>query len=278
MSESTNPEPTTPEPTRPGPGASAPDDSARSASSDDARATDPKRGSDEPELATTFAAQLAGAAEKAGLGQIARDETLSSGDILKALGGIRGLAEAILPGLVFLIVYTFAQDLVLALVTSVGLAAVFTVIRLATRTPVTQAFAGLIAVAASAALALWTGRGQDNFVLGLITNAAYVIALLTSLLVKWPLLGLAVGFLMGDGLAWKTDKRKYRAMVLITVCWLALFGLRLVVQLPLFFAGNVEALGVTKLLMGVPLYAILLVVSWLIVRTVYPKTDTAAAR
>ena len=107
---------------------------------------------------------------------------------------------------------------------------------------------------------------------------AYVVALLISLLVKWPLLGLAVGFLMGDGLAWRTDKRKYRAMVLITVCWLGLFALRLVVQLPLFFAGNVEALGVTKLLMGVPLYAILLVVSWLIVRTVYPKADTAAAR
>lgn len=256
-----------------------PADSAPRDATPTAGTGDPKGSrADEPELATTFAAQLAGAAEKAGLGQIARDETLSSGDILKALGGIRGLAEAILPGLVFLIVYTFAKDLVLALVASVGLAAVFTIIRLATRTPVTQAFAGLIAVAASAALALWTGRGQDNFVLGLITNAAYVVALLTSLLVKWPLLGLAVGFLMGDGLAWKTDKRKYRAMVLITVCWLALFALRLIVQLPLFFAGNVEALGVTKLLMGVPLYAILLVVSWLIVRTVYPKVDTAKAR
>jgi hypothetical protein len=264
------------DPTVPGPDDLASGDSAATRGA--RRGVDPKSDGTEPELAATFAAQLAGAAEKAGLGQIARDETLSSRDILKALGGIRGLAEAILPGLVFLIVYTFAADLVLALVTSVGLAAVFTIIRLATRTPVTQAFAGLIAVAASAALALWTGRGQDNFVLGLITNAAYVVALLTSLLVKWPLLGLAVGFLMGDGLAWRTDKRKYRAMVLITVCWLALFGLRLLVQLPLFFAGNVEALGVTKLLMGVPLYAILLVVSWLIVRTVYPKVDTAAAR
>ncbi|MET0974661.1 MAG: DUF3159 domain-containing protein [Leifsonia sp.] len=231
----------------------------------------------DPEIAATFGAQLAGAAEKAGLGQIARDENLSSRDILQALGGIRGLAEAILPGLVFLVTYTFTTDLVLSLALSVGLAVIFSAIRLATRTPVTQAFAGLVAVGASAVLALVTGRGEDNFVLGLITNAVYVVALLVSLLVRWPLLGLAIGFLMGDGLAWKQDRRKYRAMVLITVCWLALFALRLIVQLPLYYAGNVEGLGLTKLLMGVPLYAILLIVSWLIVRTVYPKAEHAAA-
>jgi hypothetical protein len=88
---------------------------------------------------------------------------------------------------------------------------------------------------------------------------------------------LAVGFLMGDGVAWRTDARKYRAMVLITWCWLGLFALRLIVQLPLYYAGNVEGLGLTKLLMGVPLYAILLVVSWLIVRTAYPKKEHVTA-
>ena len=35
-------------------------------------------------------------------------------------------------------------------------------------------------MAAAAALALWTGRGQDNFVPGLITNAAYGTAFLVS--------------------------------------------------------------------------------------------------
>jgi hypothetical protein len=234
----------------------------------------------EPVVAATFASQLAGAAEKAGLGRIARDESLSAKDMLAALGGIRGLAEAVLPGLAFLIVYTITVDprsenvglvdLVPALVASVGLAAVFTIIRLVTRTPPTQAFAGLIAAGASAALVLITGRGEDNFVLGLITNLAYGAALLVSILVRWPLLGLAVGFLMGDGLAWKHDRRKYRTLTLVTWCWFALFALRLAVQAPLYFAGNIEWLGITKLLMGVPLYAILLVVSWLLVRTVYP--------
>ena len=178
-----------------------------------------------------------------------------------------------MPGVVFLLVYTFTRELVWALVASLGLAVVFTVVRLAARSQPTQAIAGLIGVAASAALALWTGRAEDNYVLGFYTNAAYGTAMLVSLLVGWPLIGLVVGFLMGDGTAWKRDRRKYRAMQLLTLIWLGLFVARLAVQLPFYFAGNVEALGATRLLMGVPLYALALVFSWLLVRAVYPAAE-----
>ncbi|MBT2499833.1 DUF3159 domain-containing protein [Agromyces sp. ISL-38] len=217
-----------------------------------------------------FGRQLAAAAERSGLG-LARGETLTGRDLLGALGGLRGLAEAILPGLVFLVVYTFTRELVPSLAASLGLAVVFTIVRLARRSSPTQAIAGLIGVAASAALALWTGRAEDNYVLGFYTNAAYGLALLISLLVGWPLLGLIVGFLMGDGTAWRSDRRKLRAMQLLTLIWLGLFVARLVVQVPFYFAGNVEALGATRLLMGVPLYALVLVFSWLVVRVVYPS-------
>jgi hypothetical protein len=188
---------------------------------------------------------------------------------------VRGLAEAILPGLVFLVVYTFTRELVWALAASVGLAIVFTVARLATRSRPTQAIAGLVGVAASAALALWTGRAEDNYVIGFYTNAVYAIGILVSLLVRWPIVGLVVGFLMGDGTAWRHRKRTYRAMQFLTLVWLGLFVARLVVQLPFYFAGNVEALGATRLLMGVPLYALLLVFSWLVVRVVYPAKRSA---
>lgn len=218
-----------------------------------------------------FGRQVAAAAERSGLG-LARGETLTGRDLLGALGGVRGLAEAILPGLVFLVVYTFTRELVPSLAASLGLAVAFTIVRLARRSSPTQAIAGLIGVAASAALALWTGRAEDNYVLGFYTNAAYGLALLISLLVGWPLLGLIVGFLMGDGIAWRSDRRKLRAMQLLTLIWLGLFVARLVVQVPFYFAGNVEALGAMRLLMGVPLYALVLVFSWLVVRVVYPSS------
>jgi hypothetical protein len=222
-----------------------------------------------------FGRQFAAAAQRSGLGGLARDETLTARDLLGALGGVRGLAEAILPGLVFLVVYTVTQELVPALVASLGLAVLFTIVRLVRRSGPTQAIAGLIGVGASAALALWTGRAEDNYVLGFYTNAAYGLALLVSLLVGWPLIGLLVGFLMGDGTAWRAEQRKLRAMQFLTIVWLGLFVARLAVQLPFYFAGNVEALGATRLLMGVPLYALVLVFSWLVVRAVYPSPTRA---
>lgn len=224
------------------------------------------------ELSQSFAA----AAERSGLGRIAREETLTPSDLIGALGGVRGLAEAIVPGLVFLVTYTFTRELVWALVASVGLAVVFTVVRLVARSQPSQAIAGLIGVAASAALALWTGRAEDNYLIGFYTNAAYATGLLISMLVRWPAVGLIVGFLMGDGTEWRRRKRTYRAMQFLTLVWLGMFVARLLVQVPFYFAGNVEALGATRLLMGLPLYALLLVFSWLVVRAVYPSKQAAA--
>ncbi len=235
--------------------------------------------------ASEFSRQFAAAAEKSGLGALARDEKLSGRDLLVAVGGVRGILEALLPGLVFLVVYSSltsfgGQDpqaaLIPALAASVGLAVVFTVVRIATKGQPTQAIAGLIGVLASAALALWTGDARDNYVLGFFTNAAYALALIISLLVRWPAVGLIVGFLMGDGVAWKQDRRKYRAMQFLTLVWIGLFVGRLVVQVPLYLVDNVEALGATRLLMGVPLYALVLVFSWLVVRAVYPSSSRSA--
>ncbi|MEO6826093.1 MAG: DUF3159 domain-containing protein [Microbacteriaceae bacterium] len=221
-------------------------------------------------VARTLGQGLAAAAKRSGLGAVADGHAPSSRNLLLAMGGVRGLAETILPSLVFLVVYTFTKDVPWAIGTSVLAAVIFTVLRLIARTPVTQAVAGLLGVGASAVLALLTGRGEDNFVLGLLTNGAYGAVLLVSILVGWPLLGLAIGYLMNDGLNWRKDKPKFRAMQLLTALWVAMFVARLAVQLPLYYGHNVEGLAIAKLAMGLPLYVPLLLVSWLIVRSVYP--------
>ncbi|THG33575.1 DUF3159 domain-containing protein [Naasia lichenicola] len=217
-----------------------------------------------------LADSLAEAARRAGFAQAVSGERVTGGAVLGAIGGVRGILEAVLPGFVFLLLFTLTPSLPLALGVSVGVAAVFSIIRIIQKGPFTQAIGGLVAVAASAALALVTGRAENNFILGLITNVAYGVALLISVLVRWPLIGLAVGFLLGEGTAWRADRRKFRAMQGLTLVWVAMFAARLAVQVPLYLAGNLELLATFKLVMGLPLYAPLLVLSWLIVRAVFP--------
>lgn len=212
---------------------------------------------------------LGGAAARAGLDPSA--EATTGHVVWRAMGGWRGIAESVLPGLVFVVLFTVTgQNLPISLGGSVGLAVVFTVIRLIQRSPVAAAFGGLVATGVAAALALLTGRGEDNFVPGLITNAVYGSAFLVSALIGWSLIGLATGFLMNEGVAWRADKRKRRVFFWLAIAWAALFFARLAVQLPLYLAGEVATLGTLKLVMGLPLFAPLVAVTWLAVRAVYP--------
>ena len=213
---------------------------------------------------------LGTAARRAGLDPA---ESASTHKVVwSAMGGWRGILESVLPSLAFVVLFTIApKPLILSLGVSVGLAAVFTIIRLLQKSPPSAALGGLLAAVAAAALALWTGRGADNFVPGLITNAAYGTVILVSALIGWSLIGLAVGFLMGEGTTWRQDRRKRRAYFWLGIAWAALFFARLAVQLPLYLSGDVTALGTLKLIMGLPLFAPLIAVTWLVVRALHPR-------
>ena len=65
-------------------------------------------------------------------------------------------------------------------------------------------------------------------------------------------------------------------LTLVTWLWAGFFALRLGVQVPLYFANLPEWQAVSKLVMGVPLYAVMLWVSWLMVRAVYRRAGNVA--
>ncbi len=225
---------------------------------------------DDPNL-KPLGESLTAAARKSGFGAVEPGETPSAGALLEAMGGVRGLVESILPGLAFLVIYTISKDLTLSVVVPIVIAVGFVIVRAVTRTPWTSALAGVIGLALSAGLALITGRAEDNFVLGFILNGVFLLALLVSLAVRWPLIGVIVSLIRSEGGAWRGDRAKFRVALIATILWCGLFALRLGVELPLYFAGNAEALATLKLILGVPLYAGMLWVTWLLVRTVYAR-------
>lgn len=203
-------------------------------------------------------------------------EAVSARGVLDAIGGVRGVAESLLPGLLFLVTFVLTQDARLSVIAPAVLAIGSTVWRLARRQPVTAALAGLLGVGICVVTTLVTGKGQDYFLPGFWINGAWSIALLGSLLVGWPLIGFIVGALRGDVTGWRKDRVVRRAAALCTACWLVLFLARLAVQLPLYFAGEVGALGIARLVMGVPLYGMLVIFTWLVLRSAIAKQETPA--
>lgn len=229
----------------------------------------------EAEEIETVEDRLSAMAGRAGISSLMQNEALSGSELLKILGGVRGLVETLLPGIMFVAVYAGTQKLALSLGASLGLSVIFVSIRVLQKSQARSATAGLIAAAASAAVALLTGNAENNYLISLIINAVYGAGLLLSILIGWPIIGVFVGFLMGDGVAWRKNKRRFSAMVWLTLMWVGLFALRLAVELPLYFAGEVVLLGVTRLVLGTPLYAVFIVFTWLVTRAVYPRAETA---
>lgn len=187
-------------------------------------------------------------------------------DVLHAVGGWRGLAETVLPGVVFLSVLLLGSALGAALAASLGTAAAFTVLRLAQRQSLVQAVSGFVGVGVCALVARSSGEALDYYVPGFWINAASLVGLSVSLLVGWPLLGVFYGYIRGEGTEWREVPVRRRAYRVATGMLMAMFAARLLVQVPLYLAENLTGLGVARLVMGVPLYALTLWLAWLVSR------------
>lgn len=201
-----------------------------------------------------------------GLGAVVPGQAPTIDALFGAIGGVRGIVESLTPGFVFLVVFTITGDLVPSVVAPVAVAVAALLVRLVQRLPVLPAVSGGIGIALSAGLALWTGRAADNFVGGFIINAVSLSVFAISLLIRKPLVGVIAGVL-APKTAWLTDAVPRRAVTIASVLWVGFFALRLGVQLPLYFANLTSALAATKLIMGLPLYASMLWVTWMLLRS-----------
>lgn len=193
----------------------------------------------------------------------------------KAMGGLLGVVETLLPGILFVLILGLTRNPWLSIWVSVGISVAFALYRIVRKQPVTQALVGLLGVVASALLATFSNRPEDNFVVGLITNAVYGGVFLVSVLIGWPVVGIAVGLFKGEGTSWRKNKHHFRVFQAVTLVWVAMFALRIIVEYPLYLQGNVEALSLAKLLLGLPLYVPVLAITWLVIRSLYREKTPA---
>ena len=200
--------------------------------------------------------------------ETAADVRAESALLEKAIGGWRGIIDSGLPTLVFVVTYLVtSSNLSIAVFTALGAGLLVVAYRLIRRQPLRQVLSGFVGVAISAAFAKFTGRAENYFIPGFLQNLAYGTAFLISILIRWPLLGVGMGFLSGQRTAWRHDARLRHVYSAASWIWVALFFGRLVVQVPLYLANDIAVLGVLKVVMGIPLY---IAAAWFTYRILAP--------
>jgi hypothetical protein len=222
--------------------------------------------------------------------------------VLESLGGWRGMLDATVPTVAFLVGNSIA-GLRAGIWAALGAALLLFVLRLARRESVQQAVSGLFAVGIAVVIAAASGEARGFFVLGIVRNAAIGVVLLASIVVRRPLVGVVAEFLAPSHLGgmagmslrglghrsaaaapgvletagtddepaperpWRDDPRMLRAYSWLTVFWAGVFLLRFLVQGPLYQADEVGWLATASLVLGLPLTAVAAAVTvWVIAR------------
>jgi len=197
-------------------------------------------------------------------------------DLTQALGGRRGVFDSGVPGALFVIAYTVGsyrwpdQALTTALWVALGSTGALAVVRIARHESLQQTAVGVLGVALGAVLAARSGNAANFYLPGLFVQLGYTVVYLTSILVGWPIIGVVVGPLLGENLSWRDDPVRRAMYVKATWIWVAMFVLKLAVQVPLYLAGATIALGVARIVMGLPLFAVVVWATYRLVRTAPP--------
>ncbi|PZG10914.1 DUF3159 domain-containing protein [Nonomuraea aridisoli] len=177
--------------------------------------------------------------------------------LAKAFGGVRGIIEAAVPTIAFTLSWIVTEDLKTSLIISVSLSVVLLLVRVLQRSTPQFVINSLIGIAIGAFFASRTGDAKDYFLPGILYNAGYMVAMLLSIVTRWPVVGFLIGSVTGDPTAWHKDPGVVRLCTRLT--WLLMLpcAVRVAVQGPVYLFGGgdeaVAALGFAKIVMGWPL-------------------------
>jgi hypothetical protein len=189
------------------------------------------------------------------------------------LGGRRGALDATIPPAAFVIGWLLSGSSVawgagVALACGVTIA----VLRLVRGHKITAVLASVALVAAAALLAIYTGRAQDFFLIQVLINIASGLAWAVSILIRWPLLGVVVGILLGQKTRWRRDPDLLRAYSRASWVWvLGQYTLRVLVFGLLWWTGWVVALAVARIALSWPLVAATVAASAVVLRRTLPE-------
>ncbi|MEV0202860.1 DUF3159 domain-containing protein [Nonomuraea sp. NPDC050691] len=221
---------------------------------------------------------------KAEAGDTAHDtvEAAVRAQLAKAFGGVRGIIEAAVPTAAFTLAWITTDELKLSLIISVSLSVVLLLVRVLQRSTPQFVINSLIGIAIGAFFASRTGDAKDYFLPGILWNGAYAVAMLMSVVARWPVVGFLIGSVTGDPTGWRKDPGVVRLCSRLT--WLLMIPcvVRVAVQLPVYLFGGgdeaVAALGVAKIAMGWPLQiAALAAMVWMLGRGRTPLNPVAPA-
>ncbi|MGG8408866.1 DUF3159 domain-containing protein [Streptomyces sp. 12297] len=211
-------------------------------------------------------------------GQSPQDvKAVTQAALFDAFGGIRGTVETMLPGLLFVMIYTFNKDVRMSAIAAGGVAVALVAVRLLRKDTVKHAFSGVFGVGVGIAFALFTGSAKGFYLPGMIYGAGLGVAFTLSALVGFPLLGVVLGPVFRENLSWRTrNPGRKKAYTKASLAWGLIFLAKYAILFPLYFWGDETQLGWLLVALKLPPMVLAVYFTWVFLAKAPPPIDVIA--
>lgn len=183
--------------------------------------------------------------------------------LFEAFGGLRGMVETVLPGLLFVTIFTINKDLHWSAIAALAVSLALVVVRLVTRDTVKHAFSGVFGVAFGVVFAMMTGNAKDFYLPGMLYTLGLALAYIVTTLAGVPLIGLILGPVFKENLSWRTrNPGRKKAYAKASWAWGLILLAKCAILFPLYWWANTAQLGWVLVALKIPPFLLAVWLTW----------------
>ncbi|MHC3473101.1 DUF3159 domain-containing protein [Streptomyces sp. 7R007] len=183
--------------------------------------------------------------------------------LFEAFGGVRGMVETVLPGLLFVTIFTINKNLHWSAIAALVVSLVLVVVRLAMRDTVKHAFSGVFGVVFGVFFAMFTGNAKNFYLPGMLYTLGLAVAYIVTTLAGVPLMGLILGPVFKENLSWRTrNPGRKKAYAKASWAWGLILLAKCAILFPLYWWANTAQLGWVLVALKIPPFLLAVWLTW----------------
>ncbi|KMS88726.1 MULTISPECIES: DUF3159 domain-containing protein [Streptomyces] len=183
--------------------------------------------------------------------------------LFEAFGGVRGMVETVLPGLLFVAIFTVNKNLHMAAIAALALSLILVVVRLAMKDTVKHAFSGVFGVAFGVVFAMFTGNAKNFYLPGMLYTLGMALAYIVTTLAGVPLMGLILGPIFKENLSWRTrNPGRKKAYTKASWAWGLILLAKCAILFPLYWWADTTQLGWVLVILKIPPFLLAVWLTW----------------
>lgn len=183
--------------------------------------------------------------------------------LFEAFGGVRGMVETVLPGLLFVTIYTINKDLRSSAIAALAVSLVLAAARLLRRDTLKHALSGVFGVAFGVVFAMMTGNAKDFYLPGMLYTLGLAVAYIATSMAGVPLLGLILGPVFKENLSWRTrNPGRKKAYTKASYAWGIILLAKCAILFPLYLWADTTQLGWVLVSLKIPPFLLAVWLTW----------------